>query len=232
MGKKNNIEIVTKKNKGDKLHNNPKLETIVIRWINEEPSLSNYKIAEKLREEYKFKITSPSIKTWRGKWYDKMKNDVKQEYEDILANKNNDTITISDFHDIPIDKFKNIHETIKVLLELESCMERVKKTFSNDYSETEGENKDDSKRDKYFFDKEKEDVYRGYINEIVKVRKVLDVMLGDVNIYKLVQAEIVNFIKGVVFKIYNPEDKELYERFKKESAEFDTMLRQKYLVKF
>lgn len=226
------MKIEKKNNKGDKLHNNPKLEQIVIRWINEEPSLSNYKIAEKLKSDFKFKISSPSIKTWRDKWYSEMK-DIKPEYEDII-DKNQDIVEISKFHEISIDKFKNIIETIKMLNELEVCMERVRKTFLNEREEIDektGEVKIVS-AEKYFFDKEKEDVYRGYINEIVKVRKTINGMLGDVNIYKLLKEEIVNFIKGVVFKVYDATNKELYEKFKRESAEFDTMIRKKYLIKF
>lgn len=226
------MKIEKKNNKGDKLHNNPKLEQIVIRWINEEPSLSNYKIAEKLRSDFKFKISSPSIKTWRNKWYSEMK-DIKPEYEDII-DKNQDIVEISKFHEISIDKFKNIIETIKMLNELEVCMERVRKTFLNEREEIDEKTGEVTivSAEKYFFDKEKEDVYRGYINEIVKVRKTINGMLGDVNIYKLLKEEIVNFIKGVVFKVYDATDKELYEKFKKESAEFDTMIRKKYLIKF
>lgn len=234
MKKKNDSEIIipTKAVRGDKLHNNPKLEAIVIRWINEEPSLSNYKIAEQLREQFKFKITSPSIKTWRTKWYDKMKNEVKPEYEDVI--KTNDTVEISVYHEISIDKYKNILETMKMLNELEVCMERVKSTFSGGEVDVVDEKTGEVTKvdNKYFFDKDKEDVYRGYISEILKIRKTIDGMLGEANIYKLVKEELMNFVKGVVFKVYSPENEELYEKFKKESAEFDTMLRQKYLVKF
>jgi len=56
---------MAKESQGQKLEKNEKVRNKVIEWIVQEPSLTDYAIVQRLKDELKYKCSQPSIASWR-----------------------------------------------------------------------------------------------------------------------------------------------------------------------
>lgn len=100
---------------GNKLTKNPELEKTVIKWIEEDKDISDYEISKRLKDRYNFKITSPTISSWKKNYF----NNAKKKFEVKLTEKDKEIFKTVDFkynclNSLTVD-LKKIEKRISVL---------------------------------------------------------------------------------------------------------------------
>lgn len=68
--------------RGAKLHDCPKLELAVVKWLSENPNLSDLSISHRLGKEFKFKFSAPSVKAWKVNYYPLISDELKKKMQE------------------------------------------------------------------------------------------------------------------------------------------------------
>lgn len=78
---------------GSKLHDSPKLELEVVKWLGKDPKLSHLAISKRLLKEFKFKLSGPSIRQWKSNYYVHIEKQLIEKVGEQIKNEE----TLEDF---------------------------------------------------------------------------------------------------------------------------------------
>lgn len=103
--------------RGAKLHDNAKLELVVVKWLTETPSISDLAISKKLLSEYKFKFSAPSVKAWRDNFYPHISEDIRKKMEEQVKESDEQTRQISFQRIEYLKELKGLVDTLTLRIE-------------------------------------------------------------------------------------------------------------------
>jgi len=74
---------MSKSTQGQKIHKHERIRNNVFKWIIEEPSITDYSISMKLKDEFNFKASQPSVASWRANYFPQMLADHEKSVQEL-----------------------------------------------------------------------------------------------------------------------------------------------------
>lgn len=205
---------MSEKKQGDKLNKNPKIKLIVARWIKKNPSISDYEISKRLGSEFGFKISDPSVKSWRDNFYSDVVKEL-EESDNILEDP-----VIAD--PLTEDKLKNVDELNKLIQDLKEIKDKIKEVID---SKTRVQS--DGTKVAYF-DEDLMKMYYNCISSLYDMVKEKNRVVGNISPYSIARATLDGSIE-VFMSVLGTIEIDI-GRLKMEMGDFNEKLKEKYSI--
>lgn len=201
-----------KKPLGHKISENKNIENQIVSWIQLDNDITDYEINKRLKEKFNFKISQPTIKSWRVNYYNENSNKLS-----VLNNE----INTKDL-DLKHEQLNNLLDLLKDFHERKNIIKKVleSKTFVD---------KDGNVTPR--IDTFIEGLYKDYLNSIINLEdKILKYTAGanPFFIAKEVMEKITKYVL-ILLVHYNVSDEDL-NKFKEFLKETDSEFYMKYNV--
>lgn len=191
----------------NKLHKNRELELEVYKWIITEKSISDNEIVRRL-DQRNFKISAPSIATWKRHWLPEIEKEFKFESSELT-----------------VDKFVHLNqlkENLKIINERILVLKQIidsKKTTTSEGKEIN------------FLSIDAESNLRDYIKESNNLHKTIINLSPDINVSGVIQDVLSHTIKVVLLCFRDEEDKKKWPKLKQDLIDLEMTLKEKYSIK-
>ena len=191
----------------NKLHKNRDLELEVYKWIATERGVSDNEIVRRL-EQRNFKITAPSIATWKKKYLPELEKEFQFNESELVLDK---VIHLNQLK----DNLKIINERILILKQIIDSKKRIT---------SEGKEID-------YLSEDVESNLRDYIKESNNLHKTIISLSPDINVVNVIQDVLSHCIKVTLLCYSGEEEKKKWPKLKQEMIDLESKLKDKYSIK-
>lgn len=223
--------------RGFKLHQRAELEKEVIRWVEGNPKISNKEVSERLKDEFKFNFSGPSVRDWKKNYYSKVDEKVKEKLKTQSVKDGNliDELTFS--RKAYILELKSsradVDKRIKIIEGEQATIEKeYKESLKLAQQEAAKSNKDKSKEKKLEIKYSPlmlslERQYANYIKLRTYINDIILDHLGPPDVYDKLEKAIKMATRSTadVMKTYLKKDSDMEELQKELVKRTDSLLK-------
>jgi hypothetical protein len=207
-----------KNTQGYKIHKYERVRNAVFKWIVSEPSITDSKISERLRDELNFKASQPSVASWRENYFPEMFKAYEGKLEDMATDV---TVKI----DTKLDSLEKLNAYITEFEKRRELLAMIMPSYSVDPNNTSGV--------RYVSANEQalEERYYNTAKFVIDLLKERDKLIGGWSPYDVATDTAQQVVKMVALYLKVDTETEEYKSFKEALVQFDASLRERYNVK-
>lgn len=216
---------------GSKLHDNKEVEELVIKWILDEPKITDYEISQRLNSETSFSFSPPTVASWRNNFFMPERQKFNDEAFNLIEESKK---AIQDFEEKEIlgdnldDELKEIKKTdlasglVKYLGIVNKRIDELSKNIDS--------NKD--KEDKFNFNSKQEEVLRDYLQIAVGINEKLLKHASETSPGEIISDSLQQVVTQIFYCFpVSVVTKPFYEKFKTNLKSVEKLLQNKYILK-